>query len=349
MKIAILIDYLEGRGGGEKLVSFMAKKYNADIFVGYANWDRILPEFKQLNVKIIADKITSIPLLKQEQLIKCFSELDLSKYSTVICLGYYSIYAHHKNKIWYSYGLSPIFYKKAKQMAIRESLIKKVGSKLWKWRIKAYDKETVRNIGKIVAISEYSKKIIDDYYGVNCMVINPPVDTSKFNYKPNKNYYLIAARLEPGKRVELAIEAFRGLSKEVLFVEGSGSQELYLKSILGNMDNINFIGRVSSEELADYYSECIALITTAFHDEWSMIMVEALASGKPCISVNQGAFPEIINKDTGILVDDTPEGIRAGVRKITPEIAIKMKDACIKRAKEFDIHSFYKKWDGLIE
>jgi len=26
-----------------------------------------------------------------------------------------------------------------------------------------------------------------------------------------------------------------------------------------------------------------------------------------------------------------------------------MKDACIKRAKEFDIHSFYKKWDGLIE
>ena len=296
-KVAILIDFLEGRGGGEKLVSFLAKEYQADVYAGYANWDNILPIFKYLKVKV-SDGITNIPLLKQEQLIKWFSELDLSQYSTVICLGYYSIYANHKNKIWYSYGLSTLFYKKAKEMVIRESLIRKVGSKLWKWRIKGYDKKTVKDIKWVVAISRYSKRIIDDYYGIDCAIINPLVDTKQFCNKPAKDYYLLVARFEPGKRVELAIEAFKKMPDKKLYIEGSGTQEVYLKYLADGATNITFLGRVSSEELSRLYSECIALVITAFHDEWSMIMVETLASGKPCIAVNQGAFPEIIDKDS---------------------------------------------------
>jgi len=350
MKVAILFDFLEGRGGGEKLTYFLAKKYNADIFSGYANWDKILPEFKNFNVNTF-NGVPKTPLMKQEYLIKKFKELYLGDYKTIIALGYYSFYASIKNHpvIWYTYGLSPIFYKKADKSPVKEGLFWKIGSYIWKKKIEKKDRKTVReNVDKIVTISNYAKGIIDSYYSVNSLVINPPVDTEKFYNKPCKDYYLLVARFEPGKRVELAIEAFKKMPDKNLYIEGSGSREKYLKSLIGNSENIKLLGRVSSEELLELYSNCIALIGTAFYDEWSMPMVEALASGKPCVAVNQGSYPEIIDNMTGVLVEASPESIIKGVNKITSEVSEGMKNNCIEKSKYFDINSFYDKWDYVI-
>lgn len=135
---------------------------------------------------------------------------------------------------------------------------------------------------------------------------------------------------------------------KILFIEGSGSLKNHLQKLAGNVKNIKFLGRVSSEELLELYANCIALIGTAFHDDWSMPMLEAMASGKPCIGVNQGAYPEVILENTGFLVDGNSNGIIDGVKKMTPEVAKKMKNTCIKRAKECDISNFYKKWDNIL-
>lgn len=351
MKIAILSDILPGRSGAEKITCMLATHYDADIYTGYINLDKVLPEFKKLNV--ITFNASKIPLLMQELLVRKFRNLNLSNYDITICLGYYSIYSSIKNHpmIWYSYGSSPLFYKKPTDASLRTSLAWKIGAPIWKNRIQSYDKKVVKkHIDKIVAISEYASKELKDRYDINSLIINPPVDTKNFYYKPHKGYYLIVSRFEGGKRVEIAIEAFKKMPNKILFIEGSGSTEKYLHKLAAGAKNIKFLGRISSEELLDVYANCIALIGTAFYDEWSMPMVEAMASGKPCISVNQGAYPEIIiNNKTGILVEGTPMGIIDGINKITPKIAEKMKKNCIKRAKDFDINVFYKKWDNIIK
>lgn len=353
MKVAIAFDFAEGRSGGEKIVSFLAKRYNADIYIGYANWNKIIPDFKNFNVNIIGN-IPKIPIIKQELLVRKFRNLNLSNYDVTICLGYYSIYSSIKNHplIWYAYGPSSLFYKKPSDTSLRVSLTWKIGALIWKKRIQNYDKKVVKkHIDKIIVISKYASQSLKDCYGVDSLIVNPPTDTKKFFYKPHKGYYLIVSRFEPGKRVEIAIEAFKKMPNKILFIEGSGSTESYLRNLASGSKNIKFLGRVHSlEDLANLYANCIALIGTAFYDEWSMPMVEAMASGKPCISVNQGAYPEIIiNNKTGILVEGTPVGIIDGVNKITPEVAEKMKKNCIDRAKDFDINVFYKKWDGIIK
>jgi glycosyltransferase involved in cell wall biosynthesis len=65
-----------------------------------------------------------------------------------------------------------------------------------------------------------------------------------------------------------------------------------------------FAGSVSDEQLGHLYSRCKAAIQTAIDEDFGIIPVEAMASGKPCIAVNEGGFREtIINGKTGILVN----------------------------------------------
>ncbi len=352
MKIAILIDWLGARGGGEKTVYYMAKQYDADIYTAYADWDKILPEFRKLRMHTY-DKIMHLPLIKQEMTINYFKTLDLSNYDAVVALGYYSIYAAIKNKniIWYPYGINSIFHKKGRTDNAYRDPIFLVGSKIWKTRIEKSDKNLIaKHVHKIVTISKYARRIIKEYHGKNSEIVNPIVEMDKFRCKPQKGYYLMVARLEAGKRVDLAINAFKQMPKKTLYIEGSGSLDSKLKKLAQGHDNIKFLGRVGTEKLIDLYSNCIALIGTAYYDEWSMPMVEAMASGKPCIAVNQGAYPEIIiNNKTGILVAGTPQGIINGVNKVTPKFAFSAKNACIKRARNFDSEQFFLKWDKILK
>jgi glycosyltransferase involved in cell wall biosynthesis len=349
MKVAILFDFIEGLGGGEKLLLFLAEKFKADIYTGYANWGKIHPKFNSHKITTIGN-IPKLQFLKQELLIREFKKLDLSEYDAIICLGYYSIYASIKNHpiIWYTYGPSTIFHKKEK--VLEESLPQKIGSWVWKNRIQKHDMEVVKNhIDKIVVISKYSGQRVKKYYRRKSLVIYPPVDVEKYYNKKSKGYYLVVSRLTSGKRVDLSIEAFKKMPEKTLYIEGSGKLEKHLKNLAGGAKNIKFLGRVNSvTELPELYANCTALIVTAFYDEFSMPMIEALASGKPIIAVNQGAFTEIVTDKTGILVDADTESIINGVNKMTPEVAEKMKEYCIKRAENFSIDKFYERWNKLI-
>ena len=102
--------------------------------------------------------------------------------------------------------------------------------------------------------------------------------------------------------------------------------------------------------LAKLYSECIGLISMAYYQDWSMVMVEALASGKPCLGPKQGAYSEIIKEGiTGFFVDDSIKGIINGVKRLDIDTAESMKFNCIKKAKNFDKIKFYKKWDKVFK
>jgi len=351
LKIAVVIDNLTGRGGGEKEAYYLASHYDADIYTAIVNWDKILPEFKQLRVHITP--APRIELLKQEISVRNFRKLDLKGYDAVICLGFYSIYASWANHsaIWYAYGVSSLFYKRAENSSKNEPLAWKIGAAIWKHRIKSYDMKTVsKSLDQIITISNYSRGMMKKYYDRDSVIIHPPVEVSKFHCGESKGYYLFVARLEPGKRTDLAIEAFKRMPDKMLYIEGVGSAEASLKKLAGDAKNIKFLGRVSTEALIELYSNCTAFIGTSYYDDWSMVMVEAMASGKPCIAVRQGAYVEMVtNGETGALVEGTPEGIMEGVKRITPEVAKGMKDNCVKFAMESDVSSFYRNWDKVID
>lgn len=64
--------------------------------------------------------------------------------------------------------------------------------------------------------------------------------------------------------------------------------------------------------------------------------IEAMASGKPVVAVNEGGFKEtVVHGETGLLVGANRDELVRAVKEIArgPD---RYKDACITRAKEFD-------------
>jgi glycosyltransferase involved in cell wall biosynthesis len=98
-------------------------------------------------------------------------------------------------------------------------------------------------------------------------------------------------------------------------------------------------GEVSGDEIIDLYARCKAHICTALDEDYGLTPLEAMASGKPVAAVDDGGYRETITKDTGMLVEPDTESIAIAVRRISKNPAL-YHDACIARAKEFDIVRF---------
>ncbi len=95
--------------------------------------------------------------------------------------------------------------------------------------------------------------------------------------------------------------------------------------------------------------KCISLISMDYYQGYCTVIIEAFASGKPCILVNQGGYSELVTEGVnGTLVGDEVSEVVKGVTRMTPEVAAKMKDACLEKAKEFTMSTFYGKWDEIL-
>jgi glycosyltransferase involved in cell wall biosynthesis len=186
------------------------------------------------------------------------------------------------------------------------------------------------------------------FYHRDAMVIYPPVDAKKYRYSEETAYWLSVNRLYPEKRIPLQIEVFRQLPGEQLKIVGGYSQGDHAAKNLGYLahlpENVEILGSVSDEELIDLYARCKGLICTAMDEDFGMTPLEAMASGKPVVAVQEGGFLEsVLDNVTGKLVTATSEGIIEGMQEISERGGEFYRDACRKRAEQFDIPVFSRK------
>jgi glycosyltransferase involved in cell wall biosynthesis len=166
--------------------------------------------------------------------------------------------------------------------------------------LRRFDVETAREVDHFIANSENVRGRIRKFWGADAATIPPPVDTDFFTpacHAEPGDYYLIVSSLEPYKRVDLAVEAFRQLRRP-LVIAGSGTLERELRA--SAPANVRFAGRVSDEQLRGLYRGCRALIFPGVED-FGMVPVEAQACGKPVICYGSGGVTEsVTNGETGV-------------------------------------------------
>ncbi|TKJ17509.1 hypothetical protein CEE44_03160 [Candidatus Woesearchaeota archaeon B3_Woes] len=273
-------------------------------------------------------------------------------------------------------GKSWTFLYKIKNKFIKKKIPRKISEKielirflfaisphpiLIKYAIKPLTEEEeirkeINYIQKIIVNSLTIKKDAKEYYKRESIIIHPPIETKKFHYKKNKNFWISINRIDPHKRVELQLKAFSKMPNEKLYIIGHIQNQKYyefLKKIKPN--NVKFLGVINEDKLIKKLSECKGMVFTAKKEDFGMAPVEAMASGKPVIAPNEGGCKEtIINEKTGILINNINEDkiIRA-VEKINknPE---KYKNACLRQARKFDVEVFIKKMteeirDSLVQ
>jgi len=93
-----------------------------------------------------------------------------------------------------------------------------------------------------------------------------------------------------------AVATRRGLGS-LLFV-GEGPERSRLESMVRTLglDFVRFAGRVHYGDMPAHYAACDALVMPTLEDNWSLVVPEAMAAGKPVLcSVHNGCWPELVH------------------------------------------------------
>ncbi|MCR4336032.1 MAG: glycosyltransferase [archaeon] len=329
MKLVIFHDYLSQKGGGEKLVLELARELNADIITSRLD-EKIVREMGFETSNII--ELPRIKLFEPISSMLSFLFCDFSKkYNFFIFSGSNTLFASkkHKPNLYYCHDIP---------RGILSPLVKM----------------NFKNISKIISNSFFTKKNLKQFSGFDSKVIYPPINCSSFSFSKSKGYWLSVSRIYPRKRIELQSDAFRLLPEKKLIIVGEAidqsSNSVYKKSLIKNKpSNVSFLDGLNKKELVHFYSECEGFIATSKNEPFGMSVAEALASGKAVVCVDEGGFKETVSDGaTGFLVKADANALAGAVVKVskTPE---KYKNACIKRAEEFDSGFFIKKIEAEIK
>jgi len=202
---------------------------------------------------------------------------------------------------------------------------------------------------RIIANSKHVLKRLKSLYGCRPReVLYPPVRLENFYNKPSEEFYLTVGRLERWKRIDLQILAFRK-TEEKLFIVGDGPDKVRLEGLANKIGaNVNFLGRVTDRELRDIYSRCKAFIFSSRDEPLGLTPVEALASGKPIICINEGGPLEYLQPGENSVIFRDVNELRMIVNTYRTELYDSMKDQCLKAAMKFDATRIFGKMRKII-
>ncbi len=381
-KIAIVHAFFKAdcKGGGEKLILQIREKYSADLYVGgyddlswgkhlrakdyYANktWD---PRFG-FEYFHIDSKIPVWRQLKRQFYFLFSSKIKkLTGYDLVIFSGNIGFLQrrlkHLINKAKTKTKLVTYVHTPPRPFTDQfETRLKKIPVILHplvkffrSWLITEYKKD-LQVMDLIIANSENIKKRLAKFTKVEAnTVIFPLVETDKFKYLGQENYYFSYGRLELLKRIPLILEAFRDMPNKKLIIASGGPLADYVKDFIkkNQLKNIIYEGLVTQTRLRELVGKCIAGVYIPVDEDAGMTQVEIMSAGKPVIGVAEGGLLEtIINDKTGILISKNPskEDLIKAVTKMTKKKAKEMQKACQEQAQNYSPKKFYIKMDKAL-
>lgn len=204
-------------------------------------------------------------------------------------------------------------------------------------RLRVWDQVSAQRVDHYIANSRFVAQRIHKYYRREARVIYPPVDIDDFAVSTRaEEWYLWVGQLVPYKRPDILVDAFNQSGRKLVVI-GDGQLFEGLRKTARN--NIQFLGWQSSASIKDHYARCRALVFPGVED-FGMVPVEAMASGKPVIALAAGgALESVVDGVSGVLfteqsadgintaldrfetisADFKPDVIRAGVARFSAE------------------------------
>ncbi|SAK49562.1 group 1 glycosyl transferase [Caballeronia temeraria] len=320
-KIAIVHEWFSTVAGSEQVVEQMLEVFpHADVFFVVAN-----PETVERAAFLRGKKITTSFIQKLPGALRSYQrylplmpmaveQWDFSGYDIVIS----SAHAVSKgvltgpDQLHISYVHSPMRYAwDLQHQYLRESgLTKGLKSLIARWmlhKLRIWDYRTAAGVDHFVANSGFIGRRIKKVYGRESVVIYPPVDVHTFELcAEKKDFYLIASRLVPYKRVDLVVEAFSSMPDKQLIVIGDGPEMNKVKRLAG--PNVKILGYQPLPELKRYMQSARAFVFAA-EEDFGITPVEAQACGTPVIAYGKGGSRETVvhsgdeRRRTGIWFD----------------------------------------------
>ena len=123
-------------------------------------------------------------------------------------------------------------------------------------------------------------------------VLHPPATVTGFKPPRPGQYFFLPGRLHRWKRADLVIRAMQRLARDIpLKIAGTGEDEPQLRALAGDDRRIQFLGRVSDEQLVDLYAGAVAVPFVPVQEDYGLVMVEAFNSRKPVVTCPDSGEP----------------------------------------------------------
>ncbi len=361
LKVAIVYDWVDKWGGVERVLLTLAEMFpQADWYTSYydpqtAPWAKNLSlktSFLQNFPKLIrTNRILSLPFYPY-----VFESFNFSDYNVVITItsSFAKSVITKPETLHLCYMLTPTRYFWIDTDTYFDNPIKRLAkTKLVKWR--RWDFVAAQRPDHIISISKTVQQRVKQYYQRDSLVIYPPFDldywqsikkqVTNIPYQTDSKYFLVVSRLEPYKRVDLAIEVFNKLGDPLIIV-GKGTQFSKLKPMAKT--NVKFLSDLNDQELGQLYQRARALIMPQ-EEEFGYVSLEAQFFGCPVIAYKKGGATEtVLEGKTGIFFNQQNSNqLLAAVERLA-KIEYNLKKQALslglENAKQFSREQFDKQF-----
>jgi glycosyltransferase involved in cell wall biosynthesis len=303
MRVALVHYWLLGMRGGEKVLEAFCRIFpDADIFTLFYDPDKV-------SETIRSRRVTSSFLNPARRYYRsllplmpfALEHLDLRGYDLIIssesgpakgivasASSQHICYCHSPMR--YLWDLYPDYLHEWTRSRTKRALIASTSNYLRLW-----DYAAAARVDEFVANSKNVQKRLWRAYRRESKVVHPPVAVDSFYYRPPLDYYLLVSELVAYKRVMDAVTCF-SRSGRPLRIVGDGPEYSDLRKAA--KPNVEFCGRISDAELREQYAHCRAVVQPG-EEDFGIVSVEALASGKPVVGLGRGGILEVAPEEEG--------------------------------------------------
>ena len=334
LRVALVHDWLLQLRGGEKVFDQLAGLFpDADIYTlihrpnattaaieqhrVFSSWVSDLPwvrsYYRKLAVFYPLYPRTSEGIKLRDYDLVVSSSHSYAKGVTVQAGTPHICYCH--TPIRYVWGPRRSYFKSSFANRIAEPAMRYLAA----WDIRT---SSPNRVTSIVCNSEHVRRRVKSAWNRDSTVVHPGIDISRFGKisRNPKDFFLLVTAFAPYKRDDIAIEAFRknGLR---LVVVGDGEKRHKLERNLPG--NVEFVGKVSDDQLDRLLGSCRALIHPQ-EEDFGMTAVEAQAAGVPVIAFGEGGATETVvpmqgdkaEEATGIFFrEQTPDALASAIAR----------------------------------
>jgi len=347
MKAIFYDPYLETVGGGERYVLTLVE------YLLQKDWE----------VTVIGEE-----KLKEKIVSRFNLNLDKVKFSSgaTNLVSRWQTYRNYDLLFWLSDGSIPWLFSKKNILHFQVPFHDVNGRSL-------QNQLKLKNIFSVVCNSEFTKGFIDKEFGVNSVVIYPPVEVELFKTGKKENIILAVGRfsqLLQAKRQDVLIEVFRrmvdeGLNGWQLILAGGADVGAtgYLEKLKSQSRGypIEVLENLPFEKVQDLYGKAKIFWNASGYEidenenpekveHFGMVIVEAMAAGCVPIVVGKGGAKEIIKEGTNGFFWEKEEELMKKTQKLifAPETLHDLSKIVVKSSQKFSKQRFCQEFDEII-
>lgn len=181
---------------------------------------------------------------------------------------------------------------------------------------------------------------------------------------PAEPVVLFVGRIVPNKCQHDLIMALAVLREQVpgarLVLAGGVASDAYRRSLvalarrIGIADHVEFVGRSSRAELADWYRRASVFACLSEHEGFCVPLIEAMAFGVPVVAYAAAAVGETLGEAGILLTDKAPATVAAGLARVLSDDSARnaLINAGNRRARHYSLDAsrevMRRSLDGLL-